>query len=351
MKALFMGGTGTISTAISKLVLEQGWELFLLNRGSRNTVINAEGKPGKTVEINCDIRTESAESIRAKVQAAAGGEQPFDVVADFIAFTADHAAKDFDIFRNLCRQYIFISSASAYQKPLSSYLITESTPLANPYWEYSRNKIACEEFLMAKYRECGFPVTIIRPSHTYDERSVPLGVHGNKGSWQVIKRMIEGKPVIIHGDGTSLWTMTHNSDFARAFAGLMGNIHAIGEAVQITSDESLSWNQIYQAIAAVLNVPLKAVHISSDFLAQCSSYDFTGSLIGDKANSAVFDNTKLKRLVPGFCAHVRFDQGVRETIAYVLAHKDCQTEDLEFDSWCDRIIAARERAVKEIGNG
>jgi len=199
---------------------------------------------------------------------------------------------------------------------------------------------------MAQYRECGFPVTIIRPSHTYDERSVPLGVHGNKGSWQVIKRMIEGKPVIIHGDGTSLWTMTHNSDFARAFAGLMGNIHAIGEAVQITSDESLTWNQIYQAIAAVLNVPLKAVYMPSDFLAQCSNYDFTGGLIGDKANSVVFDNTKLKRLVPGFCAHVRFDQGIRETIAYVLAHKDCQTEDPEFDAWCDRIIAAREKAVR-----
>jgi nucleoside-diphosphate-sugar epimerase len=349
MKALFIGGTGTISTAISKLVLEQGWELFLLNRGSRNTVIDTKGKPGKLVEINCDIRTESAESIRAKIQAAGGG-QPFDVAADFIAFTTDHVAKDFAIFNNLCRQYFFISSASAYQKPLSSYLITESTPLANPYWEYSRNKIACEEFLMAKYRECGFPVTIIRPSHTYDERSVPLGVHGNKGSWQVIKRMIEGKPVIIHGDGASLWTMTHNSDFARAFAGLMGNIHAIGEAVQITSDESLNWNQIYQAIAAVLNVPLKAVYMPSDFLAQCSNYDFIGGLIGDKANSVVFDNTKLKRLVPGFCAHVRFDQGVRETIAYVLSHKDCQTEDPEFDAWCDRIIAARERA-KELGSG
>jgi len=189
---------------------------------------------------------------------------------------------------------------------------------------------------------------LIRPSHTYDERSVPLGVHGDKGSWQVVKRMIEGKPVIIHGDGASLWTMTHNSDFARAFTGLMGNIHAIGEAVQITSDESLSWNQIYQAIAAALNVPLKAVYVPSDFLAQCGSYDFTGGLIGDKANSVVFDNTKLKRLVPGFCAQVRFDQGIRETIAHVLAHKEYQTEDPEFDAWCDRIIAARERAVGEI---
>jgi len=344
MKALFIGGTGTISTAISKRILEQGGELFLLNRGNRNTLLDTKGKPGKLVEIPCDIRTDSVETIIQKIQAASGG-QPFDVAADFIAFTTDHAAKCYAIFKDLCRQFIFISSASAYQKPPSSYLITEGTPLANPYWEYSRNKIACEEFFMAKYRENGFPVTIVRPSHTYDERSIPLGVHGDKGSWQVAKRMLAGKTVIIHGDGTSLWTMTHNSDFARAFTGLMGNIHAIGEAVQITSDESLTWNQIYEAIAAALKVPLKAARISSDFLAQCSAYDFTGSLIGDKANSVVFDNTKLKRLVPGFCARVRFDQGIQETIAYVLAHKECQIEDPAFDLWCDKVIAAREKAI------
>ncbi|MDR0494818.1 MAG: NAD-dependent epimerase/dehydratase family protein [Treponema sp.] len=348
MKALFIGGTGTISTAVSNLILEQGWELYLLNRGSRNAVIDARGKAGKLVEISGDIRTDSVETIRAKLRAVLGEGQCFDVVADFIVFTPDQAAKDFDIFKGLCAQYIFISSASAYQKPPSSCLITESTPLANPFWEYSRNKIACEEYLTAKYRECGFPVTIVRPSHTYDERSVPLGVHGAKGSWQVIKRMIEGKPVIIHGDGTSLWTMTHNSDFARAFSGLMGNIHATGEAVHITSDESLSWNQIYQAIASALKAPLNAVHISSDFLARCGPYDFTGSLIGDKANSVIFDNAKLKRLVPGFCAQVRFDQGIRKTIEYALAHNECQTEDPEFDSWCDSIIAAREKAEKEV---
>jgi nucleoside-diphosphate-sugar epimerase len=353
MKTLFIGGTGTISTAISKRILEKGSssqedvELFLLNRGNRNTALDAQGKPGKLVEINGDIRTDSVEAIVQKLKKSLGDGQRFDVVADFIAFTQDHVAKDYAIFKDLCRQYIFICSASAYQKPLSSYLITESTPLANPYWEYSRNKIACEEFLMARYRENSFPITIVRPSHTYDERSVPLGVHGNNGSWQVIKRMIEGKPVIIHGDGTSLWTMTHNSDFARAFTGLMGNMHAIGEAVQITSDESLDWNQIYRAIADTLNVPLKAVHIPSDFLAQ-GPYDFTGGLLGDKANSVVFDNTKLKRLVPGFCARVRFDQGIKQTIAHVMSHKECQTGDAEFDSWCDRIIAAWEHALKEM---
>ena len=347
MKVLFIGGTGTISTAISKRILELGWELYLLNRGSRNGGIEAKERMGKLTGISCDIRVESDDMVSQKLKNVLDKNGRFDVVADFIAFTPEHVEKDYRIFKDLCKQYIFISSASAYQKPLASYLITESTPLANPHWEYSRNKINCEEFLMAKYRENGFPLTIVRPSHTYDERSVPLGVHGKNGSWQVIKRIIEGKPVIIHGDGTSLWTMTHNSDFARAFTGLMGNIHAIGEAVQITSDETLTWNQIYQAIAATLNAPLKAVHVSSDFLAQCGDYDFEGSLTGDKANSVVFDNTKLKRLVPGFTAAVRFDQGVKETIAHVLAHQECQQDDPEFDAWCDRVIATREKAIGE----
>jgi len=337
MKVLFIGGTGTISAAISRRVLELGWDLFLLNRGNRNNVTGAEGKPGKLVTINCDIRTDDAGTVIRKIKAASGGGL-FDAVADFIAFTPEHVEKDLSVFESLCRQYIFISSASAYQKPLSSYLVTESTPLANPYWEYSRNKIACEELLNAAYRKGGFPVTVVRPSHTYDERQVPLGVHGNNGSWQVVKRMMEGKPVIIHGDGTSLWTMTHNSDFAAGFTGLMGNIHAIGEAVHITSDETLDWNQIYRAIASALNVELNAAHVSSEYLAKNSPYDFTGSLIGDKANSVVFDNTKLKRLVPGFYAKVRFDRGIRQTIDYVLSHKECQTEDPEFDAWCDGII-------------
>jgi nucleoside-diphosphate-sugar epimerase len=346
MKALFIGGTGTISAAISRHVLELGWELFLLNRGSRNDEIPG----GALTEINCDIRAEDGDTAAGKIQSAMArsGVKRFDVVADFIAFTPDHVEKDYRLFNGLCDQYFFISSASAYQKPPASYLVTESTPLANPFWQYSRDKIACEDFLMTKYREHGFPVTIVRPSHTYGDKSVPLGVHGSGGSWQVLKRMLDGKPVIIHGDGTSLWTMTHNSDFARAFAALMGNVHATGEAVQITSDETLCWNQIYRVIAGVLGVPLRAVHVSSDFLAAGSRYDFGGSLTGDKANSVVFDNTKLKRLAPGFCAQVRFDQGIRQTIAYVLSHKECQKEDIEFDTWCDRVIEARERAIREV---
>ncbi|MDR3115636.1 MAG: SDR family oxidoreductase, partial [Treponema sp.] len=314
MKALFIGGTGTISTAISRNILAQGWELYLLNRGSRNHLFS-----GTCTEIRGDINEEAAvaEQIR--------GLQ-FDVVADFITFGPAQIERDFRLFKDKTRQYIAISSASAYQKPLSDYRISESTPLANPFWEYSQNKIACEQVLLSLYRNYGFPVTIVRPSHTYDERSVPLGVHGKYGSWQVIKRLLEGKPVIIHGDGTSLWTLTHSSDFAQGFTGLMGNIHAIGEAVQITSDETLTWNQIYQTIADVLGVPLKAVHVASEFLAQSGPYNFRGGLLGDKAHSVVFDTAKLKRLVPGFTARIRFDQGIRETLAYVLSHKEQQKE-------------------------
>ncbi|MDR2595967.1 MAG: SDR family oxidoreductase [Treponema sp.] len=336
MKALFIGGTGTISSAITRLGVELGWEVFHLNRGNRKDDFKG------VTQIQCDIRTEEEAVIRAKLEKTLGKDKYFDVVADFIAFVPDHVKKDFNIFNGLCRQFIFISTASAYQKPLSSCVVMESTPLANPYWRYSRDKIACEEYLLERYRESAFPITIVRPSHTYDERNVPLGVHGKKGSWQVLKRMTEGKPVIIHGDGTSLWTITHNSDFACAFLRLMGNIHAIGEAVHITSDESVTWNQIYRVIADTLNVELKAVHIASDFLDECSGgiYDLKGSLTGDKANSVIFDNTKLKRLVPGFSAKVRMDEGIRMTIRNILSNRELQQEDAEFDEWCDKVIAA-----------
>jgi nucleoside-diphosphate-sugar epimerase len=334
MKVLFIGGTGTISTAISRQLLERGHELYLLNRGSRNDVL-----PPGAKELRCDIGKESEVAEKIK-------DLCFDVVADFIVFKVEQVERDYRLFKGKTKQYIFISSASVYQKPLSDYRITESTPLANPYWEYSRDKIACEDFLVQKYQEEGFPITIVRPSHTYDERFVPMGAYGKNGCWQVLKRILNGKPVIIHGDGTSLWTMTHSSDFAKGFIGLMGNIHAIGESIQITSDETVTWNQVYEAIANALGRPLNAVHISSDFLSACDpGYDFLGSLVGDRAHSVVFDNTKLKRLVPGFTATIRFDQGVRDTVEYILSHKDRQIDDPEFDLWCDKIIQAREKAI------
>ena len=335
MKILFIGGTGIISTAISKKLIESGeHELFIINRGNRNDCL-----PDGYKSIVCDINDEAAVSKQLE-------GKDFDVVADFIAFVPSQLERDFRLFSGKTKQFIFISSASVYQKPLSDYRITESTPLANPYWEYSRNKIACEEYLMKMYRENGFPVTIVRPSHTYDERRIPLGVHGRNGSWQIAKRMLEGKPVIIHGDGTSLWTMTHNSDFAEAFTGLLGNIHAIGESVHITSDESVTWNQAYKSIADALGVELKPYYVTSDFLIKCSTYDFTGSLIGDKANSVVFDNSKIKRLVPGFTAKIRYDQGVRKTIKNIQTDKKLQEEDPEFDAWCDKIISAMDKAAE-----
>ena len=340
MKALFIGGTGTISMAITRLLAGMPeWELYLLNRGNRRYDL-----PEGIKTIEADINDEAL--VDEKIS-----DMRFDVVCDFIGFVKEQLERDYRLFRGKTKQFMYISSASAYQKPLSDYRITEGTPLVNPYWEYSRNKIACEDYLMKLYREEGFPVTIIRPSHTYDERSVPLGVHVDRGSFQVIRRMQLGKPVIVHGDGTGLWTMTHNSDFAKAFVGLMGNVHAIGENYQITSDETLTWNQIYQTIADCLGVEYKPYYVASDFLDAVSRYDFRGGLIGDKSNSLVFDNAKVKRAVPGFTATVRFEQGVRNTIEYVLSHPECQVEDPEFDAWCDNVIAVLEEAKKKLKNG
>lgn len=336
MKALFIGGTGTISTAITDQLAKQGYELYLINRGNQN-----DNLPAQIKVLQADINDEArvAELI---------ADLEFDVVADFIAFVPSQLERDYRLFKDKTKQFIFISSASAYQTPLADYRITEGTPLSNPYWEYSRNKIACEDYLMKQYREEGFPVTIVRPSHTYNERSVPLGVHGAEGSWQVLKRIRENKPVLIHGDGTSLWTITHNRDFAKGFIGLMGNIHAIGESVHITSDESVTWNQIYEIIAGVLGVKLHAVHVSSEFLAACSDQDLRGGLLGDKANTVVFDNSKLKRLVPEFVATIRADQGIRNTIEYILAHPELQTEDPEFDAWCDKVVGVLDEALLKI---
>ena len=340
MKALFIGGTGTISTAIVKRLSEDpNWEVFLLNRGNRKSVI-----PSNVQTIVCDVHDEEA-------TAKALSGMTFDVVGDFIGFTVEDVQRDFRLFNGKTRQFIYISSASAYHKPSADYIITEGTALANPHWEYSRNKIACEAYLMEKYKETGFPVTIVRPSHTYDERNIPLGVHGKKGFYQVIRRMQQGKPVPIKGDGTSLWTVTFNSDFAIGYTGLMGNPHAIGEAFQITGDETLTWNQIYQTIAEALGVELKPYYVSSSFLSEAGDkygFDFEGSLIGDKAVSVVFDNRKLKHVVPTMRTNVRFDQGVRIALSYVLSHPDEYEEDPEFDAWCDRLIAALEQAKQMI---
>ena len=334
MKILFIGGTGTISSAITRQLAESEHELWLLNRGNRQDEV-----PANVRQIVADINDETAVTQLL-------GNRDFDVVCDFIGYVPEHVERDYRLFSGHTRQYIFISSASAYNKPARNYIITEGTTLANPYWQYSRNKIACEELLMRRYRENRFPVTIVRPSHTYCERKVPVGLHGPKGSWQVVKRMMDGKPVIVHGDGNSLWTMTWNEDFARGFIGLLGNPHAIGEAFQIMSDESLTWNQVYSTIANAIEVDFKPYYVSSAFLATTSPKEFEleGNLIGDKSVTVVFDCSKLKRAVPTFECRVSFEEGVRKCITHLLNHPELQVEDPEFDAWCDRVITAQEEA-------
>ena len=333
-----IGGTGTISSAITRQLAASDNELWLLNRGSRKNEV-----PGNVKQIIADIDDE-AEVLRQI------SDTQFDAVCEFIGFLPSQVERDIRLFKGRTKQYVYISSASAYNKPAANHVITEGTTLANPYWEYSRNKIACEELLLKEYRENGFPITIVRPSHTYCERAVPVSVHGLKGSWQVLKRMMEGKPVLVHGDGSSLWTLTWNEDFAKGFIGLLGNPKAIGEPFQIMSDEQLTWNQIYECVGKALNVRPKLYHVASDFLATTSpkEWDFTGNLLGDKAATVVFDCSKLKRAVPGFQATTRFDEGVRRCVAYILAHPELQEEDPEFDAWCERIIAAQETAMAQV---
>lgn len=333
MKALFIGGTGTISTDVVALARQRGWEITLLNRGSKKL---PEGIRG----IIADIQDEEA-------VAKAMEHENYDVVAQFIGYTAKDAERDIRLFRNKTKQYIFISSASAYQKPLADYRITESTPLANPYWEYSRHKIAAEEVLMAAYRATGFPVTIVRPSHTYNGTKPPVCVHGAKGNWQILQRILDGKPVIIPGDGSSLWTLTHSKDFAKGYVGLMANPHAVGHAFHITTDESMTWNQIYETIADALGKPLNALHVASDFLARHGeNYDFRGELLGDKSATVVFDNSKIKRFVPDFVCTISMAEGLRQSVRYMLSHPETQTPDPEFDKWCDRIADAMRAADK-----
>ena len=333
MKVLLIGGTGTISSAITRQLTESGHDLWLLNRGNRRDEV-----PASVKQLIVDV-DDTNEVLRLL------GDEQFDAVCEFIGFLPSQVERDIRLFRDRTRQYVYISSASAYNKPAASHIITEGTTLANPHWEYSRNKIACEELLMREYREHGFPITIVRPSHTYCERGVPVSVHGLKGSWQVLKRMMDGKPVIVNGDGSSLWTLTWNEDFARGFIGLLGNPKAIGEAFQIMSDESLTWNQIYECVANALHVTVKPYYVASEFLAAVApkAWDFEGNLLGDKSVTVVFDCTKLKRAVPGWQATVRFDEGVRRCVAYLLAHPELQIEDPEFDAWCERVIEAQEQ--------
>jgi nucleoside-diphosphate-sugar epimerase len=331
MKVLFIGGTGNISTSVSRLAIERGFDLFLLNRGRQGITV-----PRATTLI-ADI------TLPAQVEAVLAGHT-FDVVVDWIAYAPADVERDLALFRGKCRQYIFISSASAYQKPLSHYLITESTPLANPYWQYSRDKIACEERLMQAHRQEAFPVTVVRPSHTYDTR-IPIAV-GNWASYVIPHRMLDGKPIIVHGDGTSLWTLTHAEDFARGFVGLLGNPLAVGHAVHITSDFVLTWNQIYEQIGVALGVEPHLVHIPSTFIAQVDPGTGAG-LLGDKMWSVVFDNSKIKRLVPDYVARIPFHEGIRRTLAWFQADRPRMQVPPQDDSLIERILNAYQRERRD----
>lgn len=332
MKVLFIGGTGLISQAVSKRAVESGIELVLFNRGQRTTFV-----PDGARVIHGDIRDVAATKRTLC-------DETFDAVVDWIAFTPEHAAADIEIFRERTEQYVYISSASAYQKPLSHYLVTESTPLANPYWQYSRDKIASEDLLMQAYRTDGFPVTIVRPSYTYGDTMIPASLNSGRYPWSIVDRMRRGEPIIVHGDGSSLWTMTHNTDFAKAFVPLLGHTQAIGHAFHITSDEVLTWDQIYQEIGHAAGVEPNLVHISSEFIVACAP-EQEGGLLGDKAVSSVFDNAKIKRFVPDFCATVTFAKGIRQTLRWFESHPDMQGVDHAWNAEMDRIIAAHKAGV------
>ncbi len=324
MKVLFIGGTGIISSACAELAVESGLELYLLNRGNLPRPM-----PAGAHQLIGDIR--DADSVRRAL-----GEHQFDAVVQWIAFTTPQIELDIELFRDRTQQYLFISSASAYQTPPSSLPATESTLLDNPYWQYSRDKIACEERLVAAYREEKFPCTIVRPSHTYDRTLLPMD-----GGYTVVNRMRQGRKVIVHGDGSSLWTLTHHRDFAVGLIGLLGNSHAIGEAFHITSDESLSWDQIFHIVAKAAGTEANIVHIPSDFI-NAFDPEWGAGLLGDKTNSMIFDNSKIKRVVPAFNAVIPFSRGAEEVMAWYDADPARQQVDAEFDQMLDKIIAAYE---------
>jgi nucleoside-diphosphate-sugar epimerase len=323
LRVLFTGGSGIISSACSRLAVERGMDLYVLNRG-RST---DRPLPAQATVLRGDIR--DPESVDAAL-----GDLTFDAVVNWVAFTPEHVQADIKLFRERTRQYVFISSASAYQTPPARVPVVESTPLANPFWQYSRDKIACEELLVEAYRTEGFPATIVRPSHTYDKTSVPFD-----GGWTVLERMRQGKEIVVHGDGTSLWTLTHHTDFARGFVPLLGHSRTIGDAFHITSDDVLTWNQIAEFLAAAAGVEARVVHVPSDVIAAADP-QWGAGLLGDKAHSMIFDNAKLRSVVPDYNATVPFEQGAREIVAWHDEDPSRQRVDAQLDTLMDRLVEA-----------
>lgn len=326
MRILMIGGTGIISSAVSDLLVAQGHELFLLNRGA-----SVRPAPKGATILQADVR--DAAAVRRAV-----GDRTFDSVVDWLSFVPSHVEAALDGFGERTGQYVFISSASAYRKPPVALPVVESNLLHNPYWQYSRDKIACEELLIDRFRTRGTPITIVRPSHTYDKTLLPMD-----GGWTVVKRMLEGRPVVVPGDGTSLWTLTHHRDFARGFVGLLGHPYALGEAFHITGDEWLSWNEIFRLTAEAAGVEAKVVHIPSDLIAK-EDPGWGAGLLGDKAHSLVFDNAKIRRLVPDFRCTIPFARGIREVVDWHRADPARQIVHPAFDAACDRLVARMEKA-------
>ena len=333
MKCLFIGGTGIISTACTALAAQRGMDLTLLSRGQHKT----ELPPG----VKTLIADVNDPALPKKLE-----HEFFDAVVDWVAFAPADIERDLKLFRGRTRQFVFISSASAYQKPQTHYLMTESTPLANPHWDYSRNKIACEERLMLAYRDEGFPITIVRPSLTYGDTQIPLVLNSWQQPYTAVDRMIRGQTMVVPGDGTSLWVVTHNTDFAKGFVGLLGNQQAIGHAFHITSDEVLSWDQLYRIVGVAVGVEPKLVHIPSDFIVACVPQD-EGTLLGDKSVSVVFDNSKIKRFVPGYCATTTFAEGVRRSLAWFNADPSRKQIDHQVNANLDKLISAYEKGMNQ----
>lgn len=330
MRILFIGGTGNLSWDCSLRALHEGMEVFHLNRGTRA----GRSIPGLT-SIHADIRDEEA-------CARALGGLRFDAVVDFIAYRPDQVEADLRLFRDRTAQYVFISSASAYLKPPASHVIDESTPLANPYWQYSRDKIACERVLVEEGGRMGLGWTIVRPSHTYGSTWIPSAF--GSSDFTVARRIIDGREIVVQGDGQALWTLTHARDFAVGLVGLLGNPGALGEAVQVMGDEALTWDEIHHAIGAALGVEPRIVHVPSEFIAGVDP-DLGRHFLGDKTWTSVFDCSKLRRLVPGFRVSVPFREGLRESVDYYLADPARQKVNPETDAAIERILAAWHRAV------
>jgi nucleoside-diphosphate-sugar epimerase len=333
MKILFIGGTGIISTASTALAAQRGFDLTLLTRGQHEPKL----PPG----VKTLIADVNDASINQKL-----AHESFDAVVDWIAYTPADIERDLKLFQGRTRQFVFISSTSAYQKPQTHYLMTESTPLANPHWEYSRNKIACEERLMQAYRDDGFPVTIVRPSLTYGETLIPLVLNSWQQSYTAVDRMLRGQKMVVPGDGSSLWVVTHNTDFAKGLVGLLGHQQAIGHAFHITSDEVLTWDQLFRIVGAAAGVEPQLVHIPSDFIAACVP-EKEGTLTGDKSVSVVFDNSKIKRFVPGYCATTSFAEGIQQSLAWFDADPSRKQIDHQVNATMDKLISAYEKGMKE----